>query len=202
MACARPRAELRCSSDPATFHNPLPEIRFPMPLSPFPDFDLGPLNATLAEMRKGAEFLASGINNGELREIADHLTRALAEQEADFLAKVPGGIAAGQKEYEGMQKEYDAMAAELNAIENQKRDLVAKMGETAKTKPPKLPKALALKPTLLPSALPPPELNPSPDLLKELLNLGKKESNQPINKGMRVSGNIWDNWPPADPQKR
>lgn len=173
-----------------------------MSLSAFPEFDLGPLSAILAETRKGAALLASGINDSELREIADHLVQAMAEQEADFRAKVPSGIEAAKKDYEAMQKEYDALAAELQAIENQKKDLVAKMAEKAKAKPPKAPKIPAIKPSLLPSSPLPPELNPSPDLLKELLDLGKKESNQPAGKPMRVSGNIWENWAPADSEKR
>lgn len=173
-----------------------------MSLSAFPEFDLGPLNAILSETRKGAAFLASGINDSEFREIADHLVQAMAEQEADFRAKVPSGIEAFKKDYEAMQKEYDAMTAELQAIENQKKDLVAKMAEKARAKPPKAPKVPAIKPSLLPSSPPPPELNPSPDLLKELLNLGKKEPSQTVEKTIRVSGNIWDNWAPADSEKR
>lgn len=173
-----------------------------MSLSPFPEFDLGPLSAILAETRKGAALLASGINDSEMKEIADQLVQAMVEQEADFRAKVPGGIEAAKKDYEAMQKEYDALAAELQAIENQKKELAAKLAEKARAKPPKAPKIPAIKPSLLPSSPQPPELNPSPDLLKELLGLGKKEPTQTVDKTMRVSGNIWDNWAPTDPEKR
>jgi hypothetical protein len=165
-----------------------------MSLSNFSAIDLAAFSANMAEMRKGAEFLASGINDRELKDIADQLTHALAEQEADFLAKVPGGIAASQKEYEAMQKEYEALAAELKEIEARKKELVAKMVQEAANPPSKKTKVPPLKPTMLAGGAPVPEFNQSPDLLSELLNLGKKPETLPANAVRKPSGNIWENW--------
>ena len=165
-----------------------------MALSNFSDIDLTPLMSTMAEMRKGAEFLASGINDGELKEIADDLTRALARQEADFMSTVPPGLAASQKEYASMQREYESLSAELKDIEDRKKYLVAKMAGDAKIPASKKTPVPPLKPSMLAGESQVPKFNQSPDLLSELLNLGKKQDLSPAKPVRKTSGNIWDNW--------